>query len=157
MAGKPRHGMSKSPVYKAWAGMIQRCENPKNNNFKNYGARGISVCDRWKNFEDFIADMGPRPEGFSIERDDSSKDYEPGNCRWASRADQNKHYRRFSNNSSGANGVWWHKKSAKWTAMISVQGKPKYLGLFDRIEDAISARKLAERELGYHPQHGAVI
>lgn len=80
--------------------MIDRCENPANRSFKDYGGRGISVCDRWKmgeqgrsGFECFVSDMGARPDGWTIERVQVAGSYEPGNCVWLSKGDQSKNRR----------------------------------------------------------------
>ena len=89
------HGMSKSPLWFRWMNMKARCRNKNSDAFKNYGARGIKVCDRWLSFENFYSDMGlpPRP-GLTIERIDNSKGYEPGNCSWVSRKEQSRNQRR---------------------------------------------------------------
>lgn len=73
--------------------MVSRCENPKNAVFNHYGARGICVCPRWKDFNKFLADMGVQPKGWSIERVNNDGDYEPGNCKWIPRGDQAKNTR----------------------------------------------------------------
>lgn len=88
-----RHGHTRrrgaTPEYLSWKSMMQRCFNPKATGYDRYGACGISVCDRWRLFDNFLADMGPRPEGRSLDRyPDKYGNYEPGNVRWATMTEQ---------------------------------------------------------------------
>jgi hypothetical protein len=88
------HGKSKTGTYNTWIAMRSRCLNPNNTGFENYGGRGIKICERWLNsFENFIEDMGERPKGASIEREDTNGNYEPSNCKWATRKEQQRNQR----------------------------------------------------------------
>ncbi len=81
-------------AYVSYFAMKQRCYDPNFIGFHNYGGRGISVCSRWHSFDNFLADMGPRPEGMSIERKDTDGNYEPDNCKWATASEQSRNTRK---------------------------------------------------------------
>lgn len=83
------HRMSKTPTYKTWLKMRERCNNPRASQYKWYGARGVTVCDRWQDsFENFLSDMGIRPDGMTLDRRDGALGYSPENCTWATHAEQ---------------------------------------------------------------------
>lgn len=89
-----KHGWYGTPEYSAWSSMKKRCFNYADKNYQNYGGRGIKVCDRWLKFENFIADMGKRPSPeHSLERVNNDGNYEPSNCKWATRTEQGRNRR----------------------------------------------------------------
>lgn len=88
-----KHGLAGTRVHRIWKAMNTRCTNPNASGYENYGGRGITVCERWRKFENFFADMGQPPEGTSIERRDNERGYEPDNCYWATRLEQNRNAR----------------------------------------------------------------
>lgn len=89
------HGKTKTPEYYSWKSAMARCSNPNLTEYPDYGGRGIKVCERWRIFENFLADMGERPSRHhTLDRHpDKNGDYEPGNCRWATKAEQSRNQR----------------------------------------------------------------
>lgn len=141
------HGKSWSGEYRSWFNMKARCNNKKNPAYVNYGGRGITVCARWSapnGFKYFYEDMGKRPSSkHTIDRINNDGNYCPENCRWATRLQQNRNQRKRKDNASGIPGV--SISSGKWQASIGVNKKKIYLGKFTDINDAIRARKEAEK------------
>jgi hypothetical protein len=122
-----------STEYSTWDAMIQRCTNSKNKRFHDYGGRGISVCERWMRFDNFLADMGTRPPGMTLDRKNNDGNYEPGNCRWTTRRQQQLNQRLSSRNTSGFKGV--SRKRGRWVAKLG----SRYLGCFLFKENASAA------------------
>lgn len=139
-----KHGKSNCNIYQIWEGMIQRCGNSKSANYNRYGGRGICVCDEWLDFSKFYKDMGDKPVGMSLDRIDNDKGYSKDNCRWATPSVQSFNTNTPRNNTSGHKGVSWSESKGKWEAYITKDRRKINLGRFENIEDAISARKIAE-------------
>ena len=79
---------ARTSIYARWGAMMNRCSNPTDLNWRHYGGRGIKVCERWHNFQDFLADMGEPPPGLTLDRIDNDRDYSNDNCRWVTMKDQ---------------------------------------------------------------------
>lgn len=125
---KTRH-----PLNNTYSMMKGRCYNPNNKSYIAYGARGIKVCARWKHsFKDFLDDMGPRPEGYTLERIDVNGDYSPSNCKWIPKAEQN--YNMRTNNL--VPNVYYWKTRGKW----KVSKNNKHYGVFNTYEEAVEKR-----------------
>ena len=106
-----------SPTYNSWRKMIERCNNPKDISYKNYGAKGIRVCSGWATFGGFLKDMGDRPLGFTLDRVDSNGDYNKSNCRWADKITQANNC--STNRLVTVNGVT--KTMSEWSAITGVK------------------------------------
>jgi hypothetical protein len=96
MCWNRQHHMSNTPEHNAWCDMRKRCTDTGHHAYHLYGGRGITFCERWNKFENFYADMGPRPEGLTLDRIRVNENYEPGNCRWATRQVQAQNRRPWS-------------------------------------------------------------
>jgi len=139
------HGLSKTPTYNTWVAMLQRCNNHNHPRYKDWGGRGIKVCDRWLKFESFFEDMGEKPTGLLIERIDNERGYYPSNCKWATRLQQQKNQRVNKKNKTGVSGVFLDKRDQKYLVQIKTNRQNHYVGKFDTIEQAAVARKQAEQ------------
>jgi hypothetical protein len=123
--------------YSIWYGMVRRCTNPRDHRFPYYGGRGSGVSARWRHdFMAFFADLGPRPSpGHSIDRLDNARGYEPGNCRWATRSQQQRNKPRRAN----AVGACYLRRNDRWQARINIHARAVFLGTFKSKEEAMAA------------------
>lgn len=122
---KVKHGKARSGVANSWYLMVARCTNPNNPNYVEYGGRGITICDRWMDINNFIADMGERPPKATIDRIDVNGPYSPENCRWASRKQQ-------CNNNRRNRQVTYNGKQLTIGELADLTGK-NYFTLYSRI------------------------
>lgn len=140
---KTKHNLSNHRLYNIWANMKNRCNNKESKNYKNYGGRGISVCDEWINnfilFYNWSLENGYKND-LTIDRINHFGNYEPSNCRWVNREVQNQNTRKlYSHNTSGYRGVYFNKKSNSWKSQISIDGKQRSLGYFNTALDGALA------------------
>lgn len=125
------HGMSDTPTYNSWCGMLARCNNSKNPRYEDYGNRGIKVCERWSSFDNFLKDMGERPKGKTIDRIDNNLGYGLNNCKWATLSEQQRNTR--------AKGFSWDNKNQKYKASINYNKQEEFLGRHETKEEARAA------------------
>ena len=141
------HGMYYHPLYTTWSKMKERCYNENHQAYGSYGGRGIKVCDRWlNNFANFVNDMGEKPEGTTLDRINNNEGYTPSNCRWATLKQQSRNRRSRSGSSSTTRGVYFNKERSHWRASIRTDGRMVYLGSYATEEEAVVARKDAEKK-----------
>lgn len=117
--------MVRTPTYFTWKSMKQRCSDTNSPDYPRYGGRGITVCDRWMRFEDFLADMGERPDGSTLDRIDNDGPYSPDNCRWASATDQQANRKRTVYMSVRGES----KPLAEWSRAFGLPPKTVYMRL----------------------------
>lgn len=135
------HGYTKHRLYQTWNGMIQRCYNLNNKAYKNYGGRGIVVCERWLNVRNFIQDMNDSfQKGLTLDRQNNDGNYEQSNCRWTTKIVQARNTRIIQrNNTSGYKGVSFHKRDNKFQVGIYIESKKIHLGYYDTALEAANA------------------
>lgn len=139
-------GGHKSPTYRTWRSMINRCYREQEDSYRYYGGKGITVCSKWReSFSAFLEDMGERPDGRTIDRIRSEENYEPGNCRWSDAKTQASNKGMQKNNTSGYKNVIWRKN--RWLVLLQVAGEKKYFGSFTDIDLAAKAAEEARRSI----------
>lgn len=137
------HGLANSQFYVTWKNMMSRCTNPKDRGYKNYGGRGITVCEEWLNITNFITWCeSTYIEGMWLDRIDNDGNYSPDNVRWTDASTQALNKRMQKSNTSGFVGASWHKGNNKWVAQIRVNKIVIHLGYFNSVQEAVEARDI---------------
>ena len=146
-----KHGHSKhgheSLTYKTWSAVIQRCTNPNASHYEYYGGRGITVCERWKIFINFLEDMGERPAGSTIDRINTNGNYEPSNCRWATKSQQERNMR----NSRLLTAFGKTMALADWADTIGMNRT----SLHARLRRGFSVERALTQKVKRLPKHGS--
>lgn len=126
-------GRKTSPTYKSFRAMIQRCTNPNHPHYDNYGGRGIKICDRWlRSFENFLADMGERPKGLTLERKDNSLGYSKSNCKWDTISNQ--------------------MRNTRYNRIVTVNGITECVTVLCEIFGANRERVFSRLKMGWPPE-----
>lgn len=137
------HGLRSHRFYHTWNNMIQRCTNSNDRKYKDYGARGIIVCQEWLDvatFIDWAEATYPNINNYTLDRIDINRGYTPDNCRWADKTMQSINQRISVKNTSGFVGVHWNKPNKNWVVSISFNNIKKHIGSFPTTEEAVQAR-----------------
>lgn len=141
-----KHGLSRTKIYKVWQQMIQRCYKESCSNYYKYGKKGITVCEEWKGVENgFItfynwAMENGYKEGLTIDRIETTGNYEPDNCRWATYIIQNTNLGMLKTNKSGYRGCFYLKQYEKWLANISISNKTVEIGVYSTLKECVEGR-----------------
>lgn len=143
---RTNHGWHGTPEYRAYYNIQKRCYDKSDPRYNDYGGRGIRVCRRWlDSFNNFIADMGPRPgDDYSIDRIDVNGDYSPENCKWSDRVEQARNTRVRRDSKTGVRGVT--QTGSRYHAQLYCNGKNHNLGWYSSLEEAVKARLDGEIE-----------
>lgn len=134
--------MKHQKTYNVWQQMLYRCDEPKSAVWKYYGGRGIKVDWEWRSYQQFVKDMGEKPEGLTLERRDNNGNYCKDNCVWATRVEQSKNRRPQRPNESGVTGVYWTPREKAYKVRV----KQKNYGTYSTIIDAVAAKLRAEND-----------
>ena len=138
-----KHGYAHHPLYKIWVGVKQRCYNSKSTGYKNYGDRGIIVCQEWINNPKAFIEwslINGWDKSLDIDRIDNNGNYSPSNCRFVTRSVNCVNQRIRTDNKSEYSGIYWRKKAKKWEATLTNKRKQSYLGLFTIKKEALEMR-----------------
>ena len=142
------HGQTKgrrpSGAYTSWGAMWSRCTNPRTQDWKDYGGRGIKVCEEWKRFENFYSAMGDRPVGLTLDRIDVNGNYEPGNTHWATDEEQAQNHRIRRDNKTGCTCVY--ARGDRYRAEVTISKKRIQLGYFPLTPEGLQAAAEAVKE-----------
>lgn len=139
-----KHGGTNKGSYNTWRAMVRRCTKPTDKDYINYGAKGVTICNRWMEYENFVADMGEPVGDETLDRINPYGNYEPSNCRWAGVKTQCRNTRVRASNKLGITGV--SKVGNKYMAKITAGKKAYYSKCFSDLADAVQARKELERK-----------
>ena len=147
-----KHGKCGTSEYLTWGGMINRTSHASQRGFNSLQSHGVKVCDAWRTFEGFYADMGDKPnDEMVLTRLDPHADYCPANCIWAEPGVGQHNDRLRRNNTIGVKGVY-HTSRGKYQAAITIDSKRIHLGTFDTLDEAAGVRKQAEGEYWQQPE-----
>lgn len=142
-----KHGMvsRNKKMYECYVAMMSRCYDNKHLEYKNYGERGITVCDEWHNIENFFKDMeSTHSNELTLDRENVDGNYCPENCSWKTQSWQNFNKQKSKFNTSGKTGVYWNKEKLKWETRITVESKKIFLGYYETFDKAVEVREQAE-------------
>lgn len=139
--------------YSSWKSMRVRCNNPNYHSYHRYGGRGIKVCKRWDNFNNFIYDMGPKPSSIhQLDRINNDKGYSPDNCKWVTPKENSNNRKKYTNK-TGYTGVHYRKSKNRYEVNVCINRKPHHVGVFKTLKESVLARR--EFVIDYNSKNNA--